>query len=108
MLLSEHGETITVTPFGGSPAPTNITAVVEWTDLKSEDYDYGREAHKTGTVLIDPTAIPSWVPNEEGDTFTIEGTVYALVRVVQDRPILVIEFLMAPAKRWGGADAYEG
>jgi len=106
MLLEEHGETVLVSPVSGTPAPGNVTAIVEWIGSQSSSTDLGRETDADGTLLVDPGALTGWVPNEEGDTFTIGGEVYALTKVVQDRPFLMLEFRKVSETRFGGSDIY--
>lgn len=95
--VTEQGETVTYTAFGGSPV--SVTAIWDPLESSPETPGEGRMRTQRGTLQALPSAITT---PDERDTFTIGAVVYAVERVAQREWLLEFDLVRMDQHRSGG------
>lgn len=108
LLATALGETATISPYGGSPAPASVTVVLSPVDRSvAIDFD-SRSQHGQRIATVQRGAVAGWVPSIR-DTVTVSGVIYAVLEVLQDEgPVHRLVLERRDVHRIGPSAAYVG
>jgi hypothetical protein len=99
LLLSVHGESVSITPVGGSVS--SVSAIFEPRRIIDGYFPDGELSESFAVLRVKASAITNWTPRT-GDKVVARGVTYAVDAMGPSLPVVELQLVAHEQRRLGG------